>query len=112
MSTTVIRIPTEIHEQTTRIAALCGEHPGALLAQAWQEYLVNHREDFADDLEQAANLMRSAPIDALVAFAQNAHHVELDEDAFFAALEDPRLQRFLASARESRRRRVEEGRDL
>ena len=112
MSTTVLRLPTEIHEQTTRIAALCGENPGALLAQAWQEYLVNHREDFANDLEQAASLMRTAAIDELVAFAQNAHHVEVDEDVFFAALEDPRLQRFFKSARESRQRRVSEGRDL
>jgi hypothetical protein len=107
MSTAVIRIPKEVHEQTTRIAALCGEQPGSLLAKAWQEYLLNHREDFARDLHEAARLMRSAPIDELVAFAQDAHHVEVDEDALGAAFADPRLQRFLASADE-----VGEGRDL
>jgi hypothetical protein len=112
MSTTPIRIPSDIHEQTMRIAALCGEQPGALLAQAWREYLVNHRQEFAADLEEAAHLMRSGAVDELVAFAQDAHRVVVDEDDYKAALEDPRVHRFLASASESGERREREGRSF
>lgn len=112
MSTTPIRIPSEIHEQTMRIAALCGEQPGALLAQAWREFLVNHRQDFAADLEEAAQLMRSGSVDELVAFAQDTHHVVVDEDAYQAALEDPRVHRFLASAAAAGERREREGRSF
>lgn len=112
MSTAVIRIPKEVHEQTTRIAALCGEQPGSLLAKAWQEYLLNHRDDFARDLDEAARLMRSAPIEDLVAFAQQSHHVEVDEDDLATAFADPRLQQFLTSADELGERLEREGRDL
>jgi hypothetical protein len=110
MSTTVIRIPTEVHEQASRLAALCGEQPGALLARAWSEYLISHRDHFAADLEEAARLMRSADVDQLVAFAQESHHVVVDEDELRAALEDPRLQQFLRDAVESGERLEREGR--
>lgn len=111
MGTSVMRVPSDVHEQATRMAALCGEQPGALLAQAWKEFLVNHREAFASDLEQAAQLIRSASLDELVAFAQDSHRVIVDEDELRAALEDPRLQQFVADSvatgekmeRESRR---------
>lgn len=110
MTTTVIRIPSDVHEQTTRIAALCGEQPGSLLAQAWREYLVNHREHFAADLEVAAGLMRSAPVEDLVSFAQESHRVVVNEEQLQAALDDPRLRSFLADAWESGERREREGR--
>jgi hypothetical protein len=112
MSTTPIRIPTDIHEQTMRIAAMCGEQPGALLAQAWREYLVNHRDDFAADLDQAAQLMRSGSVEEIVAFTQDAHRMEVDEDLYNAALNDPRVHRFLNEAIESGRRREREGRSF
>lgn len=112
MSTTPIRIPNDVHEQTTRIAALCGEQPGALLAQAWREYLVNHREDFAADLDEAARLMRSAPIEELIAFEQAGHRVAVDETEVQAALEDPRVQRFLEDAIATGERREREGRSF
>lgn len=98
MSTSVIRIPSEVQQQAARVAALCGQQPGALLAQAWKEFLVNHRDDFADDLEEAARLMRSAPLDELVAFAQDSHRVVVNQEDLEAALDDPRLQRFVAEA--------------
>ena len=98
MITTPIRIPNDVHEQVTRLGALCGEQPGMLLAQAWKEYVVSHRDEFADDLQQAAELVRSASLDELVAFAQDSHHVVVDEDEVRTALESPKLQRFLADA--------------
>ena len=110
MSTTVIRIPNEVHDQATRVAALCGEQPGALLARAWNEFIVNHREHFAADLEEAARLMRSAPVEELVAFTQDSHYVLVDEDDLQAALEDPRLQRFLSEAVATGERMDREGR--
>ncbi len=111
-STTVIRIPTDVHDQASRVAALCGEQPGALLARAWREYLVAHREDLAGDLEQAAVLMRSAPIEELVDFTQDAHRIEVDEDELQAALADPRVHAFLAAADETHERFEREGRNL
>ncbi len=68
MASTTIRISTDLHEQTRRMAALRGETPGELLAQAWDEYLANHREDFALELEQAAELVRNGTRDDLVRF--------------------------------------------
>lgn len=110
MSTTVIRIPSDVQQQAARVAALCGQQPGALLAQAWKEFLVNHRDDFADDLEVAARLMRSAPLDELVAFAQDSHRVVVSQDDLEAALEDPRLQQFLSDAVASGEQMEREGR--
>lgn len=69
MSSTPVRVPTEVHAQATRLAALRGQQPGQLLADAWEEYLVNHREDFATDLEQAARLVRDGTLDDLAGFA-------------------------------------------
>ncbi len=58
MSSTPVRVPDEVHAQATRLAALRGQQPGQFLADAWEEYLANHREDFATDLEQAARIVR------------------------------------------------------
>jgi hypothetical protein len=69
MSSTPVRVPAEVHAQATRLAALRGQQPGQLLADAWEEYLANHREDFAADLEQAARIVRDGTVDDLAAFA-------------------------------------------
>src|SRR3954453_8596324 len=102
MSTSVIRIPTDVHLETKRIAALCGEQQGELLAQAWREYVVNHREQFADDLERAAKLMRDASLDDLVSFVQEAHRttVVVDADELEAARADVKVRQTLTRAEE------------
>ena len=102
MSTTVVRIPTDVHLETKRFAALCGEPQGDLLAHAWREYVVNHRDDFAEDLEQAAKLMRDATLDELVGFVQEAHHtpVVVDVDELEAARADEKVRDTLARAQE------------
>lgn len=109
-STTVMRVPSDVHEQITRTAALCGEQPGALLAQAWKEFLLNHKDALASDLERAAHLIRSESLDELVAFAQDSHRVVVDEDELRVALENPRLVQFVAEAVASGERADREGR--
>ena len=111
--TTVIRIPNEIHQQASRIAALCGEQPGVLLAHAWREYVANHRDSFAADLEKAAELMRNGTLDDLVAFAQDSHRalVVVDADELEAAERDPEVAETLARADAAHDRLVREGRD-
>lgn len=69
MASTTMRVPTELNEQTKRMAALTGSTPGDLLADAWAEYMENHRDDFALELEHAANLVRNGSREELVEFA-------------------------------------------
>lgn len=100
MSTNVVRIPADVHLESKRIAALTGEQQGDLLAHAWREYVVNHREHFADDLERAAKLMRDSTLDELVAFAQDSHRtmVVVDEDDLVASRTDAKVRETLARA--------------
>jgi hypothetical protein len=102
MSTSVVRVPTDVHLEAKRFAALCGDQPGELLAHAWREYVVNHREEFADDLERAAKLMRDASLDELVRFAQDSHRttVVVDVDELEAARKDDKVRQTLARADE------------
>ena len=67
--TTVVRIPTDIHAEAKHVAALHGKQPGEVLAEAWREYLANHREQFAGDLEEAARLLRNGTLEDLASFA-------------------------------------------
>jgi hypothetical protein len=100
MSTTTIRVSTEVHQQVTRLAKLCGDQPADLLADAWREYVERHRDDFASDLEKAAGLMRNGTLDELVDFAQDTHRavVVVDEDDLDAARRDPDVHAVLAEA--------------
>jgi hypothetical protein len=51
------------------VAALRGQQPGEALAQAWREYFDTHREQFAADLETAAQLIRTGTLADLAQFA-------------------------------------------
>jgi hypothetical protein len=114
MSTTVIRIPADVHLETKRVAALCGEQQGDLLAHAWREYVVNHREQLADDLEKAAKLMRDATLEELVNFVQDAHRttVVVDVDELEAARKDRKVHETLARADELYERFQRDGHDI
>jgi allophanate hydrolase subunit 1 len=114
MSTSVIRIPTAVHQEATRFGALCGEQAGELLAKAWREYVANHREDFAADLEKAAQLIRDESLDELVSFVQDSHTltIEVDEDELAAARKDPKVRATLNRAKERLERMEREGRSV
>ncbi len=103
MSTTAVRVPTEVHEQVSRVSDLVKQTPGDLLAAAWAEYVERHRDDFASDLERAARLLRDGTLQDLVEFAQDSHHavVQVDVDDVIAAWEDPDVQAVLRHARNS-----------
>lgn len=81
MSTGVVRVPESVLQESKRIAALKGVQPGDLLAEAWREYLKNHREGFAADLEEAARLLREGSLDDIARFASRS----VDERAAAAA---------------------------
>jgi cytochrome c553 len=65
----VMRVPTDMHAEAKRIAALRGQQPKEILGQAWQEYLDRHREEFAADLEEAARLLRTGTVADVADFA-------------------------------------------
>ncbi len=81
MKTSTMRVTETVRDEVTRMSQLCGDQPAVLLERAWNEYLINHREQFAADLEAAAQLVRNGSTDDLVAFVQDAHHtVVIDEN--------------------------------
>jgi hypothetical protein len=65
----VIRIPDAVHLETKRLAAVRGQQAGELLAEAWREYLANHRDQFANDLEESAHRLRHGNHEDLAEFA-------------------------------------------
>jgi hypothetical protein len=77
--TSIVRVPTDVHTEAKRIAALQGQATGEVIAAAWREYLANHREEFASDLEEAARLMRDGTLDQLAEFA--SRHAEARAEA-------------------------------
>jgi hypothetical protein len=66
--TRVLRVPEQVHEEATEIAALRRSQPGELVAEAWREYIAKHRDEFAADLERAAKLLRDGTLDELASF--------------------------------------------
>jgi hypothetical protein len=40
-----------------------------LVAEAWREYIANHREEFAADLEKTAQLLRDGTLSHLAEFS-------------------------------------------
>jgi predicted transcriptional regulator len=66
--TTTIRVSTDIQGEIARIAALRGISSGELLAEAWREFLDTHRAELAEDLEQAADILRRGTTEDLADF--------------------------------------------
>lgn len=100
--TSTMRVTSTVHDEVTRLSKLCGDQPAELLERAWKEYLLNHREQFATDLEQAALLVRNGSTDALVAFVQDAHHhLVVDQDVFDAVGDEDKAASLLAQAAEA-----------
>jgi hypothetical protein len=67
-STRVVRVPEDTHNEATQVAALRQVQAGELLADAWREYMENHREEFAKDLEKTAKLLRDGTLEKLAEF--------------------------------------------
>jgi hypothetical protein len=65
----VLRVPEQIHDEATQIAKLRHSQPGHLVAEAWREYIANHREEFAADLEKTAQLLRDGTLSQLAEFS-------------------------------------------
>ena len=78
--TAVMRVDAEMQAEARHLASLRGTHPADLLAQAWREFLVRHREEFAADLEQVAEILRDGALEDLVAFI-NRDNAERARDA-------------------------------
>ncbi len=68
METRVLRVPEQVHSQATQIAAMRQSQPGHLVAAAWHEYIENHRDEFAADLEKTAKLLRDGTLEQLATF--------------------------------------------
>ncbi|MBF6620866.1 MAG: hypothetical protein ITG02_11635 [Patulibacter sp.] len=96
------------------MSELVRQKPSDLLAAAWSEYVERHRAEFASDLSQAAELVRSGSFDDLVDFAQDAHHavVSVDVDALIAAWDDPEVRAVLDTARSAVQKSRAEGRRI
>ena len=88
----VLRVPEHLHGETMRLAALRGKQPGQLLAEAWDEYVANHRQEFAADLEKAAALLRDGTLDQLAAFTSRSVDARATEAAADIAGEPPTNQ--------------------
>jgi hypothetical protein len=69
VSTKVMRVPSDVQQEATQIAALRRQQPAQVLAEAWNEYMTNHREEFAADLEKAAAVLRNGSLDDLAELA-------------------------------------------
>ena len=72
-ATKVMRVPEKVNIEAAKLAALQGRAPAELVAEAWTEYIENHRDAFARDLEEAARLMRDGTLDGLVTFASRSN---------------------------------------
>lgn len=66
--TKVLRVPSATHLEATQMAALRGQSAGQLVAEAWRDYMAHHREEFAEDLEKVAKLMRDGTLEQLAEF--------------------------------------------
>lgn len=66
--TTTIRVSAEIQGEISRIAALRGVSSGELLGEAWREFLETHRSELAENLEQAAKILRDGTTQDLADF--------------------------------------------
>jgi predicted transcriptional regulator len=70
MATTAVRVSDELLEDVKRLAALRGDTPGALLAEAWSEFISRHRDEIAHDFEEVAQMLRQGDRDGLVGFTR------------------------------------------
>jgi hypothetical protein len=78
--TAVMRVPAGLQAEARSLASLRGRQPAELVAQAWQEFLERHGEEFARDLEYVAKTLRDGTLEDLTAFI-NRGNAERAKDA-------------------------------
>jgi hypothetical protein len=67
--TNVVRVPEGVHMEATQVARLRGKQPSEVIADAWRQYMATNRDQFAADLEEAAQLLRNGTTQDLAKFA-------------------------------------------
>ena len=65
----VVRLPEGLVESAKSYAALQGRPVSDVLTEAWERYLEANRDQLAEDLEKAAELLRAGDTAALADFA-------------------------------------------
>ncbi len=80
----VVRLPEDLYESARRIAALQGRQASELIEEAWAQYLTEHRDQFASDLEQAAKLLRAGDTEGLARLANRGTAMRAEEAALAA----------------------------
>lgn len=55
----VVRLPEELYASARHFAALEGRQASELLAEAWDQYVRDHRDRLAERLEEQARLLRA-----------------------------------------------------
>jgi hypothetical protein len=68
-----MRVPENVPQEAATLAALQGRLPAELVGEAWAEYVENHKQSFARDLEEAARLMRDGSVEDVVKFASRSN---------------------------------------
>lgn len=58
MATVATRIPEEVLAEAKQIAAMRGTTSGAVIAQAWMEFVERHRAAISDEFAQVSQMMR------------------------------------------------------
>lgn len=68
MATTTARVSERTSLESKRIAALRGQSQSDVLDEAWSDFLKNNRDQFAEDLERAAKIVRDGTTAELAEF--------------------------------------------
>jgi hypothetical protein len=81
MASVAVRVEEAFLEDVKRLAALRGETPGALLAEAWTEFVERHRGEIASDFEAVAEMFRNGDRKGLAAFSARTRESRADAAA-------------------------------
>lgn len=85
MSTTAVRISEEILDDVRRIATVRGDTPGALLAEAWTEFMERHRDEISAQFADVARMIRDGDRDGLRALSASTRSARAEAAAAKAA---------------------------
>ena len=80
-TSSVTRLPADIHASAKAIAAMQGCTPGEVIAQAWREFVERHGDEFAADFERAAALIREGDTEGLAAHANRTAETDAAMEA-------------------------------
>lgn len=75
-STVPVRVPADTYAYVKAVGGMTQRSPGTLLAEAWQEYIERHREEFERDFAMIGQLIREGNTEGLVAFMEQGAEAE------------------------------------